>query len=253
MLQFFKSAKTTLLIFLFLVFIVSLVTIKIVASKYDVSKDTFGRTITDTLLGIISVSVIGTLVSLVLGDYNRKQSIVEKAKDERKMLEKNRDEYRKQVLQTINKHYIKTKNARRMLRAKGFSTPYYGSENDENLLGLAVYDHAMDAINEGQLELELIKEEIKTNNPVFSNAAFIIDNLDKMEGYLGKLVSEYEKFRPAFSGNPPALKIKELDQLKEFLAKADATKMNGFKAKFSITCNAVRKEVRNDINFAITK
>jgi hypothetical protein len=243
--------EKTIAIFLAAIFAVSLISLIVVASNYDVSKDTFSRTITDTLLSVISVSVIGTLVSLLLADYNSKKSALEKEREERKMTERNRDEYRKKVLQTIDEHYAKTKNARRMLRAKGFSTPYYGNEDDNNLLGLSFYDEAMDNINDCQLELEKIKGEITTNKSVFSNAALITGNLKQMESYLGGLISEYEKYRHAFSGNPPTLRIGQLGDLKEFIAKADSTNTEGFKVKFSITCNKIRKEIRNDINFLV--
>lgn len=245
------SPGKTIVIFLSVLFILSLTALIIIASNYDVSKDSFGRTITDALLTIISVSVIGTVISLLVADYNRKQSVVEKAKEERQMVKKNRDEYRKKVLDTINRYYAKAKNARRMLRAKGFSTPYYKNENDSCLLSSSVYDQAMDDINDCQLALESIKEEITTNRSAFSNAALISYNLKEMEGYLGDLISEYEKYRPAFAGNPLAYQIGQLGKLKEFIAKANPKKQDGFKARFSTTCNEIRKEIRNDINFTV--
>ena len=245
------SPGKTIVIFLAVLFALSLTALVIIAKNYDVSENSFGRTITDALLTIISVSVVGTVISLLVADYNRKQSIVEKAKEERQMVEKNRDEYRKKVLEKINKCYAKTKNARRMLRAKGFSKPYYKNENDDYLLSSSVYDQAMDDINKCQLALESIKEEITTNRSAFSNAALITYNLEVMEGYLGDLVSEYEEHRPDFSGDPATLRIGDLKYLKEFLAKADRSDINGFKVRFSITCNEIRKKIRSDINFIV--
>lgn len=248
-----NKPATVIAIFLASMFTIALIGLFVIASRYDVSKDSFGRTISDTLLSIISVSVIGAVISLLLADYKRKQSAIDKERDERRLVENNRDEYRKKVLQTLNQHYAKTKNARRMLRAKGFLTPYYENEDDNSLLSLSFYDEAMDDINDCQLELESIREEIATNRSAFLNATLITDNLKKMDKYLGDLVSEYEKCRPAFSGNPPVLRIGDLSELKEFIAKANSENQEGFKVKFSKKFNEIRKEIRNDINFVVPR
>lgn len=246
-----SSAGKVIFISLAIIFIVSLTALVILASNYDVSKDTFGRSITDTLLSIISVSVVGTLLSLLLEDYTRKQSEMEKQKEKRQLLENNRDQYRKEVLQNLNKLYANTKNARRMLRAKGFAVPYYKNEDDNKLLSLAVYDLHMDAINDSQLELESIRQEITTNKSCFSDDSLITGSLKAMDEYLGELVSEYEVNRPAFSGNPPTLRIGQLTEMKKFLSKTKKEDMEGFKKRFSENCNKVRKEIRNDINFPV--
>jgi len=262
------------LIFIFLatVLIVSLIGIIVLAVFSDVTKESFGRSISDTFLDIISVGVLGTLFSLLLAEYNFKQQQIEKKretdqqtqqkqkedaalrieKEKEKWLlaEKNRDQYRKDVLLSINKLYIKIKNARRMLRAKGFARSYYKSEDDNNPLSLSVYDEAMDDINNSQLELEFIKEEIKTNGSAFSDPANINTNLEAMEKYLGEFVSEYETHRASFSGEPPSLRIGALTEVKGFIAQA---KVGDFKKEFSEKCNEIRKLIRTDINFYTLK
>ena len=246
-----KSPGKIIFIFLAAIFIISLAIIIIVAKNYDVSKDTFDRSITDTLLKVISVSVIGTVLSLLLEDYKKKQSDLEKQKEERKLLENNKDQNRKDVLQSLNKLYAKTKNARRVLRAKGFTRPYYKKEDDDNLLSLSVYDMCMDDINDSQLELESMRHEITTNKFTFSKPLLIAEKLKAMDEYLGELISEYEQHRPAFLNNdPPSLKMKELTELKKFLAQVKKENLKDFK-KFSEPCNDVRKEIRRDINFPV--
>jgi len=225
---------------------VSLIGLFIFGLFFDVEKDSFGRTITNTLLNIISVSVIGTLFTLLLGNYNRTQSQLHTQEENRKRIEENWDQYRKDALQRLQKLYAKTKNARRMLRAKGFPTPYYRNENDSNLMKQSVYDFYMEDINDSQLELEAIRQEITTERSIFSDPAKIISNLKDMDEYLGKMVSEYEAKGSAFTGDPATLKIGELKDIKSFLAHGDE---GFFKTNFSRKCNEVRKVIRNDINF----
>lgn len=244
------SAKRWLIIFLLGVFLLSVSGIIVIAANYDVeSKDSFGRSITDALLTVIAVSVVGTIATLVLSNYNQQQARRDRQAEKRQMQEENQNEYRKEALQKLNKVYAKTKNARRILRAKGFSSQYYKQEDDANLLSLAVYDESMEDLNDGQLELESIIDEMETNRSAFSDPGSLIDKLGKMESYLGDLVSEYEKLRPNFSGNPPVHAIGKMTSLKEFLAKADKKNPDGFKIKFSESCKMARLEMRKDIIF----
>jgi hypothetical protein len=264
-----RSAKTKLIVFLVTIFIISLTAVIIIASNYDVTKDSFGRSVTDALLTLISASAIGTMITLLLNNYNREQekladdynrlqakisenenrerAKLDKAAEERQMQEENRNQYRKEVLANLNHLYAKTKTARRMLRAKGFTTQWYGSEDDSRLVKQSVYDLYMNDINQCQLGLEAIRKEIFIGNSIFLDPAMIAGNLKQMDDYLGKLISEYEKKLPCFKGEPEVLKMEDLPDLKQFLSKAKVP--GGFKENFSRKCEVITINIRNEINF----
>ena len=222
-------------IFLTVLLSISVLGLIIIALFFDVSQNSFGRTLTNTLLTIISTGVIGTLLSVLVTNHQKIQ-----------LRETNRDQFRKDILQSLNKIYSKIKNARRMIRAKGFTVPYYRNEDDNHLLSLSVYELYMKVINDCQLELESWRHEIITNEYAFSNPRLIIGNLKDMDNYLSKIVSEYEQCRPAFFGEPPARKIGELKEMKLFLVQA---REGLFNESFTIKCNGIRNEIRKDINF----
>jgi len=180
-------------------------------------------------------------------DQNRELAKLEKAKEERRMQEENRNQYRKEVLSNLNKLYAKTKTARRMLRAKGFTTQWYSKEDDSCLVKQSVYDLYMKDINQCQLELEAIRKEIFIGSSIFLAPAMITGNLKAMDNYLGNLITEYEKKLPDFKGEPEVLKIESLPVLKKFLSNAKVS--GGFKENFSRKCEVITINVRNEINF----
>jgi len=224
-----------------LMLILSVTGLNIVVKRMDVSKNTFGRTLTDTLLTIISTGIIGTVLAMLLANYKGIQSNLEKEREKRQLRENNRDQYRKDSLDKLNKLYRKAKNARRMLRAKGFATL---NENDEDLLIRSEYDLFMDDINDSQLELEDIRGQISTSQSAFLNPGGLESNLKDMDDYLGKLIRDYEKFRAGFSGNPPTRRIGDFPDTKSFLAHGG----EDFKKYFSKKCKLIREEIRKDIN-----
>jgi len=237
----FNILGKKIIVFLTLVFVLSVAGLIILVRSSNVEDKSFGRTISDTLLKIISGTVIGTTAAVLLSDYSRKQS-------ERR----NQNEYKKDVLQRLQNLYAKTKNARRMLRAKGFTTQWYGKENNDScLVKQSVYDLYMNDINQCQLELEAIRKEIFTGRSIFSGPVMITTNLKDMDKYLGKLISEYEKNLPNFKGEPVVLEIKALSDLKQFLSKANAP--GGFKENFSNKCEEITINIRNEINFISSK
>ena len=244
LLQFLVNHSAVIFIILFLMLILSVTALIVVANRMDVSKDTFGRTITDTILTIISTGIIGTILAMLLANYKSIQSKLEKEREERQLREKNRDQYRKDSLDKLNKSYAKTKNARRMLRAKGFIYPNNKDAGDDNLLILSEYDLFMDDINDSQLQLEDIRGQISTNQSAFSNPGILVTNLESMDDYLGKLIRDYETFRPGFNGNPPTRKIGDFPDTKSFLAHGGEE----FKTNFSTKCKDIRAEIRRDIN-----
>jgi hypothetical protein len=232
----FNIIREKIFIFLAILFIISVAGLIILASCFDLGDKTFERTISDTLLKIISGTVIGTAVTLLVSDYSQRQ-----------LKRKNQDQFKKNVLLRLQTLYAKTKNARRMLRAKGFTTQWYGKEDDSCLVKQSVYDLYMNDINGSQLELEAIRKEIDAGESIFSDMGLIVANLKVMDNYLGNLISEYEKNLPAFEGEPAVLKIKSLPILKKFISSANIP--DGFKGNFSRRCKEITVNIRNEINF----
>ena len=244
--QFFDGIrKKWIIIFLAILFILSVAGLIVLANNSDLEDKTFERTISDTLLKIISGTVIGTAAALLVSDYSEKQ-----------LERKNRDQFKKDVLLRLQNLYAKTKNARRMLRAKGFTTQWYGKEDDSCLVKQSVYDLYMNDINGSQLELEAIRKEIDARKSIFSDPKLITDNLKTMDDYLGELISEYEKNLPGFKGEPAVLEIKDLQDLKKFISSAkitDESKINPFKEKISRKYKEITVNIRNEINFISSK
>ena len=236
----FNIIGRKIIIFIVILFVLSLTGLIVLWAYDSVEDKSFGRTISDTLLKIISGTVIGTTAAILLSDYSQKQ-----------LERKNQDQYKKDLLQRLHDLYAKTKNARRMLRAKGFTTQWYGKEDDSCLVKRKVYDHYMNDINECQAELEAIKKEIFTGKNIFFDPEMIIKYLEDMDTYLGNLISEYEKKLPCFEGEPALLRISELSDLKNFISSASI--VGGFKDNFSIKYKEITINIRNEINFISSK
>lgn len=180
----------------------------------------FGREVGKTLLQIIAVSVLGTIATLLLAVYNSRRTELQKEKDLSRIANENRSQFKKESLRRVAEAYSDVKRARRMLRAKAFTTPYYRVWNDDSLVILSIYDQYMAEINNAQLSLEIISREIKGSVTSFSrveNYQEISAKIQDIEECLKKLITEYEEKRNYFQGEPPLLAIKHLEKLKDFI------------------------------------
>jgi uncharacterized small protein (DUF1192 family) len=240
--------------------LVSLVLLSIIAlialSHWDLLKEhTFGQEIGKGLLQVISVSVIGTTASLLLAEFNRAQAVRQKQKDHKRekeqeqierqrRLNENKDQFRKEILHKANQSYADTKRARRLLRARGFSTPFAGVWDGNTPILLEVYDKYMESINDAQLELEVIGKEIAFNKQAFSSPELVKGYVEEMEGYLGLIVSEFEKHRADFSGTPASLPIAQLKEMRAMLGPAEGSPfINIFATRYKDVINSIRTDL----------
>jgi len=255
-----------------IVFLVSLVVLAIAGLALlhccvGLEKDSFAREVGIVLLQIIAVGVLGSVFSVLLAQYTAGQERLladqqrneeqeqlaadraraaeqsreqeerlrtERVRDAERIVLRNRNELKKDVIRRISHIYNETKGARRMLRAKALSTAY----NDKNVVNanlyIKPYAQYMEVINDLQLELEAIREEIKSDKAHVSYYAkdkTIQDGMREMEHYLGDLISEYETSRTKFNDKAYAPYM-EFDKLKDLLSSARQGSATAFRKQY---------------------
>jgi hypothetical protein len=116
--------------------------------------------------------------------------------------------------------FTDTKKSRRLLRAKAVIS-LQNDDRDDFEVARDVYDEQMQIINEIQLELETIKQEVQTaidtSSSAFTDPHKLRRNINSIESYLRKVVTEYEEKLKKFQGNPPSLPLSGLEVLKDFI------------------------------------
>jgi len=151
--------------------------------------------------------------TLLTGEFNRRRAEDEKRRDEERRKAENRDELRKNLLERLNRTYFDFKRAKRLLRAKAFTPPYYGMLNQEATVNLEQYDEQLEILNDAQLELEHIAKDVEANHMLFEHSKEIAAAIRVMEESLKQVVTEWERKRGNLDGkNPP--KISDLPCLK---------------------------------------
>ncbi|HEX8906379.1 MAG TPA: hypothetical protein VF771_16135 [Longimicrobiaceae bacterium] len=225
---------------LWLICVVALVVLYLVASKATAT--VFVQDLAKALLQLASVAVLAAVVSLVTTRFNRERveadrkrdrkrvvsdrkrdrmrAEADRQRDEAKRLRENRDEFRKHLLSRVHQAWATAKRSKRLLRARGFSPPYYPDRNPDSRVLVAVYDEHMQIVNDVQLDLEMLAKEIEAHGSTFSDAESLRSAVKEMESRLKTLVTEYEKKRGAFSDDPPYARITELPVLAEFVGPA---------------------------------
>ena len=105
------------------------------------------------------------------------------------------------------------------------------------------YDFYLQMIIDAQLELENLAGDIETSEQTFSDPTALLAPLSKMESYLGKLITEYEKAFETLQ-RPKLLCLTALPQLDGFTA----TSTEGdFKKQFSAPYRAIQRAIRGDL------
>ena len=245
-------------------------------------KDSFAREIGIVLLQIIAVGVIGSIFSLLLTQYTTSQANLqadlqrneeqqqlaadraradqlrfeqeeqlrnEKVRDAERIVLRNRNELKKDVIRRISHIYNEAKGARRMLRAKALSTAY----NDKNVVNanlyIKPYAQYMEVINDLQLELEAIREEINSDKAhvyYYAKDESIQQRIREMEHYLGDVISEYETSRTKFNDKAYAPYM-EFDKLKDLLSTARQGSTTGFRVQFIDNYKTVISDMLDDL------
>ena len=191
------------------------------------------------LLQLGVVAVAGTVVSLLLFEYQRDRNNQDKEQNLFRMNIDYRDRLLRTTLSNTITAYSQAKKARRMLRARAIT-----EEMSRTRVQAALYDQYFDIINDAQLVLENQARDVFTSKPAFSTPEKIASNLDLMENYLSKLMSEYEKGRRRFAGEKPALGLDQLPLLDDFIA---PTAKSAFKSQVVIPFREVQSAIRSDL------
>ncbi|HEX5151231.1 MAG TPA: hypothetical protein VFW07_07265 [Parafilimonas sp.] len=229
--------------------VISIAGLIILDKRFTLDDKSFGREVGNMFLQIISVGVVGTILSLLLAKYNKQQEELLKRNELIRISNENTNQFKKEIIQQLNKIYSNTKSVRRMLRAKGFSIPYYDAlEKEDAILRLKVYDNAVEQLNSFQLELEMILKELETNGSSFSDANSISGFITQMERYLGNIVSEYEEKRTT-GVDKNSLEMKNLNEIKTLIEHTGEKSefRLGFIEPYKKAVGAIRKELLDGV------
>jgi hypothetical protein len=171
------------------------------------------------LAQLVLLAGLGGIGSLVVDELNR-------AGEHR---EQNRDRLRR-TLSDIIKSYNTVKALRRRLRAEAVRP----NPNDH---GAVVYgeDYAtlLRSLNDEQLNIEAHVRLIDGNRGLYPNSEFLMNELQTAEGYLGKLVTEWEDNLGAFTGQPSQRPLAILPRLRCFLGDPEMDFGPGFSGPIS--------------------
>jgi hypothetical protein len=129
-----------------------------------------------TGLTLTAVTVIGTVVNLLA-----------KSAEERRAIQRRRDDVRVQVLRDIISCYNEVKSVRRNLRALGLREPK-GPLTEDQVIGMRLQ---MARLNEAQLMFEALKRGTQGTQP-FDAIEDIHSALERVEKYLNKGVRDWE-------------------------------------------------------------
>jgi hypothetical protein len=216
----------------------------LLALLWDSTKDTLAFEAAKGCIGILSVALVGLVVSIALqtvqADRRRREAEADRkrANEERegeaererwqRDVERQREDWRRDVerrrdererkdallralLEETLANYHEVKRARRLLKARVWA------REDGDRIDLRVYDEHLATINDAQLNFELLKRTVN----VISDDRLKGTELDKrfgaIEEYLQTLVREYEKQRRHIAHAPDGTSIAELSALRGFV------------------------------------
>lgn len=205
----------------------------------DSAQGSLGFEAAKSLLQLGVVAVVGTVVSILVFEYQQERQAHEKERDfNRKGLEY-RETLLLSILSRMMEAYGHAKTARRILRARSELIRGKGQVVFANQ-----YDIFFDMINDAQLDLENLARDIETSARAFSEPEVLVKHLRTMDAYLGELIGEYEEKRHRFSGNKLSLQLSELQVLKDFL---NTTKESKFMPQMVIPYHEVQKGIRANL------
>lgn len=214
----------------------SLIGVWVVTYIYRPESKQLGMELVKALIQISTVLVVGQIVSILIESarYKRQQSEAI-------------NKFRKEILGNLIRTLTATKKARRLLRAKAVR-PSPDDNRDDILIHRDIYNEQMQILNDVQLELETIKQEVKTSidtsSNAFTNPHELKRSINSIESYLRKIVNEYEEKFKDFRGDPSSMPLSELESLKDFIGFSDE---NSFAKKTLRDYVLAMKLIRGDI------
>jgi hypothetical protein len=190
---------------------------------------------------VLSVLVFGhqNRVEREQRDRERRADIQKRAAEADAAMLAKRDELLKGTLKRITIAYNNTKRARRRMRALG--RHHTGAAT---FVSHEAYDELMAELNDAQLELEVIKSDVKTSFLASPSASSLVSAVRSMESYLGELIEEYEDWRSHQPLNAQATNIQNVPRLQDFLGPSTGS---NFASRFSEAHASARVAVRTDI------
>lgn len=208
--------KKLLLSFIATVTILGIIIILFLTSGHQKAKD-FGFELAKLSTQLILIVVFG---GILIQEYNRKR--------ERKQA---LNDFRKMILRELIRAYADAKKARRLLRAKCVSKANDKNE-DVGEIPYVVYEEQIHNINDVQLRLEILVDEIDTFKEAFTNEVKLKEQLDTMEKYLRRLISEYEKISST-NGHLECIPLARLNRLSHFIRRGTGTEKSQFGKEFT--------------------
>jgi hypothetical protein len=160
------------------------------------------------------IVVLGGALSLLykrLEDERKKDA----AKDEWRRTQRDSERNLQRELRTeVVRAYHNAKKIRRLLRAKARE---YLPDTVTTILHPDPYNQQMELLIDTQLEFEFFVDRVRSNPGLFSGAANLLTNLEKVERYLNQLVGEYEDSRSIFSLHQGRPTLSCFQYLEEFI------------------------------------
>lgn len=126
--------------------------------------------------------------------------------------------FRKSIYTSLVHVYSNTKRSRRILRARCQSlSADRPAENAERGVPRDVYEAQMLYINDTQLEIEIMRHEIRGISKAFSDRETLLAHLKTMDGYLDELIDEFKDDYSRISASVTCLPLQNLPKLSDFL------------------------------------
>ena len=202
-------------LFLFIIFMLALIFAAAMywanffANRPDFSKvDEVRVEIVKSLLQLSVVIIIGGIVAFLF-------KLAEQIREQARL----RAEIRSDYLKRLGSQYRAVKAVRRKLRVEGLTSKYRSEPIMITHSQFCVYKDQMEFLNKSQLELEALKIESE-HLPVFASLG-LYAYIEKMEKYLGKLISEFEEKFPELKPDL-AVSLREFTRLDEFTGETKA-------------------------------
>lgn len=207
-------------------------------------------------LQVVLATVVGTLGSLLVAEFNRERAAVDKTLEQQRSaaerkLEEEKQRHRasldfvREILQRTTTAYLGIKGLRRILRGR------CRQNAGQPELHRRTYRWFIDVLNRRQLEIEGIVEELESHPRAFDSAREVIALLKTVENRLRTVVGEYEKKLPEFQ-QVDWIALKRLPELEVLVSPSDSTIFSGdlpipFKEEVRDPMGRVRMLLRDEL------
>ena len=228
----------------FLLGVITLGGIAIVVIRYNVPNQDVGLETFKALLQLVVVGVIGGLITSIVREIEEERQRYDKQKELERQKREAIREFKKLILNQLVDAYSRTKQVRRLLRARGLTLTNVPEQG--NFLRQNVYSEKMENLSSIQLNFETIGTKINTSKEVFSNAQNLTALIRKMDTYLSDdLIDEYEESFRTFDAQSEQCSLAQLPKILDFLTLD--YKHSNFKTNFVDPYKTVLKTLQEEI------